>query len=522
MLETRYHKDMNHNYLIMKCHGEPKGDKYQLRMITENKIPGLLGCSTRYINGDVYLYYEVNSMQDLKSLYEYKTMDKTQAIHILAEFKKVLRELQSFLLLDSRLLVRPEYIYINWEAEEIRFIYYPYENGWEENAVLVLLEFLVKVIDHQDKQLVDMVYHLYQLAENGRFVVNELDYYDGTRLRDSGRNERFQQIQKPLSGENMYEKAEHRPIYDDAERSGSSDITPICDASAIEPPVFVPPTYVSQDNFSPDFRTPDFRSPDFRAPDFRSPDFRTPDFRSPDFRSSDFRSPDFRTPDSYSSESHSPNFVSPIDKKQKFKFVIMSVISAAGAAVVLYIKSRYLLEPQEVLITWILLFTFVFILFITVILYLLLKFSLCTEKNPLGNIYHGDGEKEKENDDYSAAEKTEEVPEKIGDTVFLYSAEEARENKLYGVHHGSKYLIDLKTLPCTIGKMAECVDYCIEETSISRMHVKFTEKDNQVYMTDLNSTNGTYKNGLRLDPSETVLLESGDEIRLGKLIFYYR
>lgn len=41
-------------------------------------------------------------------------------------------------------------------------------------------------------------------------------------------------------------------------------------------------------------------------------------------------------------------------------------------------------------------------------------------------------------------------------------------------------------------------------------------------MTDLNSTNGTFKNGLRLTPNTSEILEPGDEIRLGKLKFVYR
>jgi pSer/pThr/pTyr-binding forkhead associated (FHA) protein len=41
-------------------------------------------------------------------------------------------------------------------------------------------------------------------------------------------------------------------------------------------------------------------------------------------------------------------------------------------------------------------------------------------------------------------------------------------------------------------------------------------------MTALNSTNGTYRNGIRVEPSETVSIEVGDEVRLGKLEFEYR
>ncbi len=43
-----------------------------------------------------------------------------------------------------------------------------------------------------------------------------------------------------------------------------------------------------------------------------------------------------------------------------------------------------------------------------------------------------------------------------------------------------------------------------------------------IYVTDMNSMNGTFKNGLRLEPNETVLIEQGDELRFGRMTFCYR
>ncbi len=448
MLETKYYKDLNHNYLTIKCQGEPQ-DKYQLKMITENKIPGLLGCITRYINGNTYLYYEVNSRQDIKSLYEYKTLNKRQAMHILAELKNVLREIQSFLLLDSGLLLRPEYIFINCETEEVQFIYYPYEKGGNENFVLVLLEFLIKVIDHQDKQLVDIVYNLYQLADSGRFVIEEIEFLsDVNKYDDSGQKS---------------------PDFYSGTKEPSGTI--MDDDSAIA----VKPAYVYL-------------------------------------------------------ESAPPSYDPPLDKKQNISLFIMAVISATGTVAVLYIKYRYLLGSQEILITWILLFTFLFILLVTGVLYLFLKFNNCTEKVVEDDISQGNGDSDGERDSERDSERNRErvnekvadVPKRLGDTVFLYSSVNIKENKLYGMNNGIRYNINLNKLPCIVGKMAECVDHCIAEESISRVHVKFTENNNRICMTDLNSTNGTYKNGLRLEPSETVIIEAGDEIRLGNLNFNYR
>ncbi|MCM1099759.1 MAG: FHA domain-containing protein [Clostridium sp.] len=73
-----------------------------------------------------------------------------------------------------------------------------------------------------------------------------------------------------------------------------------------------------------------------------------------------------------------------------------------------------------------------------------------------------------------------------------------------------------------IGKQKDEVDLVLEDDSVSRLHARICREDETVYLEDLNSTNGTFKNGLRLQPYEKRRLQEGDEIRFGKLLFVYR
>ena len=109
----------------------------------------------------------------------------------------------------------------------------------------------------------------------------------------------------------------------------------------------------------------------------------------------------------------------------------------------------------------------------------------------------------------------------LGNTVFIPWTESC-ENKLYSMDKKNKCHIDLEKLPVTVGKLAGAVDMVINEKSISRMHVKFSKNGNNICITDLNSTNGTFRNGMRLSPNASEVIEPGDEIRLGKLKFIYR
>lgn len=53
--------------------------------------------------------------------------------------------------------------------------------------------------------------------------------------------------------------------------------------------------------------------------------------------------------------------------------------------------------------------------------------------------------------------------------------------------------------------------------SVSRQHAKLERNGLAVYITDLNSSNGTYVNGKRLDAGEPHRLQSGANVQIGKL-----
>lgn len=71
-----------------------------------------------------------------------------------------------------------------------------------------------------------------------------------------------------------------------------------------------------------------------------------------------------------------------------------------------------------------------------------------------------------------------------------------------------------------IGKKAEMVDGVISfNKAISRVHCKITCVNNNYYITDIGSANGTYVNGLKVPVDNQVPITVGDKIRLAKSEF---
>ena len=103
------------------------------------------------------------------------------------------------------------------------------------------------------------------------------------------------------------------------------------------------------------------------------------------------------------------------------------------------------------------------------------------------------------------------------ETVFFESFGNEEYLKLQWKEKGRKKQFVLKEFPCTVGKLKEEVNLCISDISVSRIHCRFVKQENRICIMDLNSTNGTFLNGLPVKNGEVLEIEKNDEILLGKV-----
>lgn len=123
---------------------------------------------------------------------------------------------------------------------------------------------------------------------------------------------------------------------------------------------------------------------------------------------------------------------------------------------------------------------------------------------------------------YAVAEETVYEEEEYGRTIYIEEkSEEVKVTHRIYTPEG-RLLAQLDSSALTIGKKRGEVDICLEDMSVSRIHAKIVKEEEDIYLEDMNSTNGTYKNGLRLQPYEKRKLEEGDEIKCGKKVLIFR
>ncbi len=83
---------------------------------------------------------------------------------------------------------------------------------------------------------------------------------------------------------------------------------------------------------------------------------------------------------------------------------------------------------------------------------------------------------------------------------------------------GKRY--DLKGKIISIGRDPDN-EICIDEETVSRKHSRIEKKGGKTTIIDLESTNCTYLNDIRLDPNVEYILADGDRLKIGRTIFKY-
>lgn len=109
-----------------------------------------------------------------------------------------------------------------------------------------------------------------------------------------------------------------------------------------------------------------------------------------------------------------------------------------------------------------------------------------------------------------------------GETTVLNSDASADLVTATLTHSKTNENIVINKVAFYLGKDALRADYCIRNNpSVSRNHAVIKQMNGGFYLEDLQATNGTFHNGRKLQPSQSVKLSDGDRIRLANEEFLF-
>lgn len=120
---------------------------------------------------------------------------------------------------------------------------------------------------------------------------------------------------------------------------------------------------------------------------------------------------------------------------------------------------------------------------------------------------------EKEQNQEKISVKAEQIEKRdFGETVVLSANVVQGPATLVSREPGELATIYLQEEITIIGKMETAVDAVINLSTVSRIHAKIRRQENEYYLSDLNSRNGTTVNGRLLQEGEDYHLQHEDEV----------
>lgn len=215
MLQTEYETKLNRVSLHIYVPGHYKED-YQMPMLRQNRIRGILGVEGCEVEGKSRYTYEIGGMTSMKSLHEKNWIKKKEIQGVVAAILEVMEALQEYMLNPDCLILRPEYIF--YKEEQWFFCYVPGVESNLSESFHELTEYFVKTLDYEDTEGIFLAYELHKATLQEHYdleqIMKEYEIHAEERNRNSEekkeKQENYGNIFCLTEEEDEYEKEEFK------------------------------------------------------------------------------------------------------------------------------------------------------------------------------------------------------------------------------------------------------------------------------------------------------------------------
>lgn len=201
-VKTSLKRELNHAILTIEAERGYKED-YQIRMLRENKIEGLLHVRSQEEEGVTLFEYDISGKVSMKSLYEKNKINAKEMKKFLEQISGIVDNLKEYLLDANKLLVDPEYIFC--EKGNYYFCYYPLSDENIGGAFHRLMDSFVQWTDYQDTVSVKTAFMLHKETMEENYSINKIL----EQLREEEKEEIAEKEKQMPDLESAYETAEH-------------------------------------------------------------------------------------------------------------------------------------------------------------------------------------------------------------------------------------------------------------------------------------------------------------------------
>lgn len=139
-----YESSASESYLVIEADISEHVLNYQVEMMVNNEINGILPVDIRQKDNKINFYYKITSKLSLSQFLRRKKLKKNDFITLLSGVAKVLLDCKNYLLIDKNFILEEDHIYINPSTLEISLAYLPIK--MEANTCEKFRDFVTHII----------------------------------------------------------------------------------------------------------------------------------------------------------------------------------------------------------------------------------------------------------------------------------------------------------------------------------------------------------------------------------------
>lgn len=175
-MKIRYIRETKRSYMTVEPEGAEQQEDgvWEAGMLEENRIRGLLPMKVRYREGKALYCYDITSRQPLERLLENHPVTAKGVRSLFWQIYRTLEEMEEYLLRSGGILLEPELIYVEPECFELGICVIPGGTGDFSSRFSHFLQYLLKQVDHRDRDCVVLTYGLYQESLKENYGIEDL------------------------------------------------------------------------------------------------------------------------------------------------------------------------------------------------------------------------------------------------------------------------------------------------------------------------------------------------------------
>lgn len=178
-MKNEYRKIRNQSMMLttLTC---PEAN-YELSMLQNNELPGLLRFDLAAENGEWKMAYDITGQQSLDCWMETERMDAEVFSALLFAIAGLYERIAPYLINEEKICLQPDHIFVKNGTTEFSFCFLPELQSVQTDPVRELLEYLIAKIDHHDDRLVQVVYQAYEKTNEPSYSVLDLIGQNATK-----------------------------------------------------------------------------------------------------------------------------------------------------------------------------------------------------------------------------------------------------------------------------------------------------------------------------------------------------